>query len=180
MESLLGDLDLTGRAVVEAGCLHGVATLWMEQHGAEVWPFDIYEACREKFDEIKTAFGMRAKFHCMNLCDPHAPPEVWPADIFCLTGVYYHQQDMMLGIKQAWSGTKNVMIVEGEILVGEDECVAKFVPGAYHDNADKTCAWIPSRSCLLAMFAELPDVVRVEERPSTFPHRIAVRVWRKP
>jgi hypothetical protein len=179
MEALFADIDLAGKTVLEAGCMEGVCSLWIEQHGASVWPFDAYEGCRSRFAELKAAFGMDSDFHLMDLCDPWwelFPP--WPAEVFTCLGVYYHLKSPLLGLEKAWDGTKNLLVIEGEVLPDEEREIMEFVPGEWHDNADKTCCWIPSRACLLAMVNSLGGVDRVEPIEWMPSCRMGLRVWR--
>jgi 2-polyprenyl-3-methyl-5-hydroxy-6-metoxy-1,4-benzoquinol methylase len=180
METILGDLDLRGKTVLEVGCREGVGSLWLNQHGATVWAFDIDLDCRPPFDETMEAFGVDLDFHLMDIESPnHEIFPIWPASVVTMLGVIYHVPNPILALENAWSATQEVLVIESEVLVDEKRSLMKFAGGEQNGNWDETCCWVPSPSCLRAMVDLLPGVHRVDDGISWMPSRRRVlRVWR--
>lgn len=163
---------LAGKSVIDVGCNAGMTTLHLERAGATVWAFDNYAHWSSQFELVKRALNLQACFNLMSIYDLDRT-----ADVVFMAGVYYHLRHPLLGLERAWAATREVLLVEGEIL-NEPGCSARFVAGEY--NRDSSNWWIPTIECLEDWCRSLPLAREIEVLyPVTpNPHRAGVRVWR--
>ena len=181
-------IDLTGKTLLDVGCMSGAMSMLFEQRGAEVTGIEpdyhyYKQACllREIFGlEFITAYRSLNSVHDsyfekIEYGEDDAGEQF---DIVVMAGIYYHLQNPIEALHQAWALTGDALLIEGQIIPG-DKPIAEFILGEY--DGDGSNWWFPTMPCLLDWCRTLDNVAKIEDiTPPDFRERNRgfVRVWR--
>ena len=174
---LTSGIDLKGKTLLDIGCMSGGMSKWFEEQGANVYGIEPDERSYKQAKLVKEVFGLKV--------------ELFPADIHSFSskalsfnfvvfaGVYYHLQNPIEALQEAWDVADTALLIEGQIIPG-DKPVAEFILGEY--NGDGSNWWFPTMPCLLDWCRTLDNVAKIEDiTPPEFRERDRgfVRVWRE-
>lgn len=175
LTALSDGVDFRGKNAIDIGCMAGVGTKFMEDRGASVVAFDITRSSRKQFDIVKRAFGLAATYETMTVYD--MADHMLSAEVVLFAGVYYHLRHPLLGLYAAWDAAEEVLLIEGEIIEG-NEPTALFVKAEY--KGDGTNWWVPTKRCLLDWVDTLRGVWRVVDATPDgwLSNRVLLQVWR--
>ena len=171
-------IDLKGKTLLDVGCMSGGMSKWFEEQGAEVTGIEPDERSFKQALLVKEVFGLKARFEGVPLSWAHMC-EIMRYNFVAFAGVYYHLQNPIEAIHQAWELTDTALLIEGQIIPG-DKPIAEFILGEY--NGDGSNWWFPTMSCLLDWCGTLEGVAKIEDiTPPEFRERGRgfVRVWRE-
>lgn len=142
-------LDLSGKRVLDIGCADGYFTFLAETRGANVVAIDAWP--QQGFFFAHEVRGSKAEFHRMDIYD--LQPDTFGAfDIVFFMGVYYHLKNPILALERIASVTREMAIIESQIIdlePGQGEAFSRFYE---HDDlapGDPTNWWAPNVPCLL-------------------------------
>ena len=184
MESLCAGVDLSGKVVMDIGCMAGVGTKWIEERGANfVVGCDIADLAKKQFRLVKSAFGLKMRWCNLSVYRIFGLGKIdmdeWTGGrhVVVMAGVYYHLEHPLAGLRKAWEATREVLCVEGEVSDGTD-CSAEFIPGEY--KGDPSNWWVPTVPCLEAWLGWLPGEkhIRCVTPEGYLANRAMYQVWR--
>ena len=170
-------IDLKGKTLLDVGCMSGAMSKLFEEQGAEVTGIEPDERSYKQAKLVEEVFGLKARFEGVPLSWAHMC-EIKRYNFVAFAGVYYHLQNPIEAIHQAWALTGDALLIEGQIIPG-DKPIAEFVLGEY--NGDDSNWWFPTMPCLLDWWGTLDGVAKIEDiTPPDFRERDRgfVRVWR--
>ena len=174
---LTSGIDLKGKTLLDVGCMSGGMSKWFEEQGANVYGIEPDHRSYKQAKLVKEVFKLQV--------------ELFPADIHgfsskalsfnlvVFAGVYYHLQNPLQALHEAWDVANTALLIEGQIIPG-DKPVAEFILGEY--NGDGSNWWFPTMPCLLDWCRTLDSVGHIEDiTPPDFRQRNRgfVRVWRE-
>ena len=170
---LTAGIGLGGLAVLDVGCMAGAMSLYCEEAGATVTGCEPDPRYLMQATLVMKAFGSSMELVPLSVFDM-SPFRGW--NVALLSGVYYHLQDPLGGIRAAWELCSNVLCIEGEIMAGA-EPTARFVLGEH--KGDGSNWWIPTERCLLDWCATLGGKIEnLTTDADRERERALVRVWR--
>lgn len=175
--ALLGHLNIKGKTFLDIGCMAGACTLFAEWQGAICTGIEVHPRSREQAAIVKEVF--KAEF----IVEDTSVYDIGPAylsDVVLMSGVYYHLQDPVLGIRKAWDVTKGTLCLEGEVLAGEKGSYARFYKGEY--KGDGTNWWVPTVECFTDWVETVvgdEGIVDIHYPFRANPNRVAATIWRK-
>lgn len=174
---LTSGIDLKGKTLLDVGCMSGAMSKLFEEQGAEVTGIEPDERSYKQALLVKEVFGLKGNFeHCSLNWESSCAFTKY--DFVAFAGVYYHLQNPIKAIHQAWALTDTALLIEGQIIPG-DKPMAEFILGEY--NGDGSNWWFPTMPCLLDWCGTLEGVAKIEDiTPPDFRERNRgfVRVWR--
>ena len=182
---LTSGIDLKGKTLLDVGCMSGAMSKLFEEQGAEVTGIEPDERSYKQAKLVKEVFGLNMDIRPFTLDnmfeynshDFHHWYETY--NFVAFAGVYYHLQNPIEAIHQAWALTDTALLIEGQIIPG-DKPVAEFILGEY--EGDGSNWWFPTMPCLLDWCRTLDNVAQIEDiTPPDFRQRNRgfVRVWRE-
>lgn len=153
MRQALGDLDFSGKKVLDIGCWDGLYSFEAEQRGAaEVYATDLLSqrpfADQPTFAVARAALKSRVKYFPQTSVYDVEEIGVRDFDIVLFSGVYYHLKDPLRALAMLRRVMKDggQLLVEGAVL-NQPGCYARF----YYRDAyagDFSNWWIPTPACL--------------------------------
>ena len=177
-EILTSGIDLKGKTLLDVGCMSGAMSKLFEEHGAEVTGIEPDGRSFKQALLVKEAFGLDVKLgHCS--LEWEGLRALMRYDYVVLAGVYYHLQNPIEALQEAWDVADTALLIEGQIIPG-DKPIAEFILGEY--NGDGSNWWCPTMPCLLDWCRTLDGVAKIEDiTPPEFRERNRgfVRVWRE-
>ena len=175
---LTSGIDLKGKTLLDVGCMSGAMSKLFEERGAEVTGIEPDERSFKQALLVKEVFGLEVKLgHCS--LEWENLRALMRYDFVVFAGVYYHLQNHIEALHQAWAMTDTALLIEGQIIPG-DKPIAEFILGEY--EGDGSNWWFPTMPCLLDWCRTLDNVAQIEDiTPLDFRQRNRgfVRVWRE-
>jgi tRNA (mo5U34)-methyltransferase len=141
--------DLRGKRVLDVGCSEGFYTFLAEARGADVVAIDALRF--PGFALAHEVRGSKAEFHQVDLYELQ-PDTLGTFDIVFFMGVYYHLKNPVLGLERIASVTREMAIIESEIMTlpgYEDVGVSRFYETDELMPNDPSNWWVPNVPCLL-------------------------------
>lgn len=173
---LTNGIDLKGKTLLDIGCMSGGMSKWFEEQGAKVYGIepDLRSYAQAKL--VKEVFGLKVELFPSDI---HGfSSKALSFDFVAFAGVYYHLQNPVQALQEAWDVADTALLIEGQIIPG-DKPIAEFILGEY--NGDGSNWWFPTIPCLLDWCRTLDGVAKIEDiTPLEFRERNRgfVRVWR--
>lgn len=175
---LTSGIDLKGKTLLDVGCMSGGMSKWFEEQGAEVTGIEPDARNCRQAELVKEVFGLSMEIDHRSL-NWESKSSLMRYDFVAFAGVYYHLQNPIKALHQAWALTGDALLIEGQIIPGKKP-IAEFILGEY--NGDGSNWWFPTMPCLLDWCRTLDNVAKIENiTPPDFQQRNRgfVRVWRE-
>ena len=150
----LDQVDFRGKKVLDVGCWDGLWSFEAEKRGAAlVWATD--DRSQRPWRDQPTVELARQLLQSRVRYFPDVPvfdvPKLGIADfdVVLFFGVYYHLKDPLLALSRLRQVMKTgaVLLVEGEVIHGSQECFARFCYRQHH-SGDPSNWWVPTVPCL--------------------------------
>jgi tRNA (mo5U34)-methyltransferase len=150
----LGDIDFTGKKVLDIGCWDGLWSFEAERRGArEVVATDCVAqrwGGTETFELARDALSSRVRYLpnvSISKLDQQLLEKNFDVVIFC--GIFYHLKNPLLALAQLRKATREggVLLVEGDVIALSDKSHARFMYRDRH-HRDPSNWWLPTTRCL--------------------------------
>ena len=145
--------DLTGKTVLDVGCLNGFWSFEAEKRKAQHvlaidnWGGELY---REKgFRTAHALLGSRVEFQWVDLFDL-TPEKHGRFDLVMCFGVLYHLRQPLRGLERLAKVCKEHLILETAYDPAAQGRTMEFFEHKEY-NSDPTTFWVPSLDCVMAM-----------------------------
>lgn len=151
--------SLAGKSLLDLGCCQGYWTMEARKHGASVVGIDSSEAFVREAAAAAYILGVEAcTFMCAQLEDEDGWTGATP-DITLMLGLHYHLIDPIHVLRNAMKITKEVLVIDGEVLRGEGDRIVfvKRTPGeptTIRSNVKSNLRTIPSVGALCALLQD--------------------------
>ncbi len=144
--------DLTGKSVLDIGCSDGYYSFECEKRGAKVTAIDDpkINSRTENFLLAKQLLNSKVEFIPINLFDVK-PNELGTFDLVLAMGLLYHLKSFYIGLEIIKQFTKELLIIQTDIVVGDDLIIRATPSASSHDHI----TWRPSLPLLIMVLQKI-------------------------
>lgn len=175
-----GNLDLTGKSVLDLGTWSGAFAVEAAKRGAKfvtavdypTWRHPVLRG-REAFDYITSQFpyDIRPLEFNIDTSPLSFEPVIEPHDFVLFLGVFYHLRDPIAALREIYKVTREALVVETyvENRLPADPPAMVFFPGKELRN-DASNWWGPNIACVRALL-KMVGFSRVEDKKGIMDRR---------